>query len=226
MAKRILQVILGVLIIVLLGGGIIYFSSVKTTKDERIFTSEEISKLQEISIDGNFDINVTTSESEEVKCSCTKTKRGFQSYDSGLDSKIENNVLYIVKSYKEEPGFILGGETLKVNIDIPKSYKNKLSLKSELGKINILDSNSENIDCKTTDGNAEISLEKICGNIIVDTHLGNIDLKLPKDEKFNLSANSRLGKVNKNFDANVDSSISEKNINLSSSDGNITISEK
>ncbi|OCA96625.1 DUF4097 family beta strand repeat-containing protein [Clostridium beijerinckii] len=225
MIKRILQGLVVVLILVSLVGGIIFFLPAKTTNEQRIFTSKEISNLKEISLDGDFDVNVTTSESKDTKCTFSKTKRGYVSNEYELESNIENNVLYITTNSKSEPSFVLGGETLNVNIDIPKSYKNKLSIKSKLAKINILNSNSEDIECSTTDGETRISLDKICGNITVDTHLGDIDLKLPKDEKFNLSsAKSRFGKVTNNLDSNVDYSMSEKNINLSSSDGNITIS--
>ncbi len=224
MIKRILQGLVVVLILVSLVGGIIFFLPAKTTNEQRIFTSKEISNLKEISLDGDFDVNVTTSESKDTKCTFSKTKRGYVSNEYELESNIENNVLYITTNSKSEPSFVLGGETLNVNIDIPKSYKNKLSIKSKLAKINILNSNSEDIECSTTDGETRISLDKICGNITVDTHLGDIDLKLPKDEKFNLSAKSRFGKVTNDLDSNADSSMSEKNINLSSSDGNITIS--
>jgi hypothetical protein len=224
MTKRILQVLAVFLILVLLVGGIIYFLPAKTTNEQRLFTSEEISNLQEISLEGNFDVNVTTSDSKEVKCSFSKTKRGYVSNEYELESKIENNVLYVKTNSKKDSGFVIGGEALTLNIDIPKSYGNKLSIKSELSKISILNSKSKDIECNVKDSNIEISLDDICGNINVNAHLGDIDLKLPKDKKFNLSAKSRLGKVTNNLDSNVDSSINEKNINLSSSDGDISIS--
>lgn len=223
MTKRIFKVLIVVLILGLLVGKIIFSLPAKTTNEQRIFSLKEISNLQEISLDGNFDVNVTTSDSKDLKCSFSKTKTGYIYNEYELESRIENNVLYVTTNIKNEMNFVLGGETLSVNIDIPKSYKNKLSIKSKLSKINILNSNSEDIECNTTDGETKISLDKICGNITVNTHLGDIDLKLPKDEKFNLSAKSRLGKVTNNLDSNVDSSISEKNIKLLSSDGNITI---
>lgn len=224
MIKRILQVLVVILVLVTLVGGIIFFLSAKTTNEQRIFTSKEISNLKEISLEGNFDVNVTTSDSKDVKCSFSKTKRGYVSSEYELESNIENNVLYVMTNSKKEAGFVLGGETLSVNIDIPKSYKNKLSVKSRINKINIINSNSEDIDCSSIDGETKISLDNICGNISVNTKLGNIELKLPQDERFNLSANSRLGKVINNLDSNIDSSISGRNINLSSLDGNITIS--
>lgn len=224
MTKRILQVLVVTLILVSLTGGIIFFLPAKTTNEQRIFTSEEISNLQEILLNGNFDVNVTTSDSKDVKCSFSKTKRGYVSNEYELESKIENNVLYVTTKSKNEPSFVLGGEVLTINIDIPKSYQNKLSIKSELGKINILNSKSKDIVCNVEDSNIKISLDEICGNINVIADLGDIDLKLPKDKKFNLSAKSHLGKVTNNLNSNVDSSISEKNINLLSSDGDITIS--
>lgn len=224
MIKRILQVLVVVLVLTSLAGGIIFFLPAKATNEQRIFTSEEIVNLKEISLEGNFNINITDSDSKDIKCSFSKIKRGYVANECEIESKIENNILYVITNSKKEVGFVLGGETLSVNIDIPKSYKNKLSVKSKLNKINIINSNSEDIECSSIDGETKISLDDICGNINVNTHLGDIDLKLPKDQKFNLSAKSRLGKVINNLDSNVDPSISEKNINLSSSDGNITIS--
>ncbi|WP_160686544.1 DUF4097 family beta strand repeat-containing protein [Clostridium sp. C2-6-12] len=226
MTKRILQFILVVLALVSLVMGIILFLSAKTTNEQRIFTSEEISNLQEISLEGNFDVNVTSSDSKEVKCSFSKVKRGYISNEYELESKIENNVLYVKTNSEKASGVVIGSEALILNIDIPKSYENKLSIKSELSKISILNSKSKDIQCNVDDSNIKISLDDICGNINVNANLGDIDLKLPKDQKFNLSAKSHLGKVTNNLDSNVDSSIREKNINLSSSDGDITISGK
>lgn len=224
MTKRILKILVVVLIVVLLIGVIIVFLPAKTTNEQRIFTAKEISNLQEISLVGEFDVNVTTSDSKDVKCSFSKTKRGYVSNEYELESKIENNVLYVTTNSKKEASFVLGGEVLTVDIDIPKSYENKLSIKSKLNKISILNSKSKDIECNAEDSNIKISLDDICGNINVNAHLGDIDLKLPKDKKFNLSAKSRLGEVTNSLDSNVDSSIKEKNINLSSSDGDITIS--
>lgn len=227
MIKKMLQVLLVfMVVIILVGVGVVYFLPPKTINEEKIFTSQEISNLQEISLNGNFDINVTDSDSEDIKCSFSKTQKGYVANEHELESKIENNILYVTTKSKEKFEFVLGGETLSVNIEIPKSYKNKLSIKSKLNKINISSSNSEDIECSTTDGKIEISLDKIYGNISVNTHLGDIDFKLPKDEKFNLSASSRIGKVINNLESNVDPSISDKNINLSASDGTITISGK
>ncbi|WP_027626403.1 DUF4097 family beta strand repeat-containing protein [Clostridium lundense] len=230
MGKKGLKALLVILVVISLGGGIIFFLPAKTTNEQRIFTSEEISNLKEISLNGNFNVNITDSDSKDIKCSFSRTKRGYVANEYGLESKIENNILY-VKTYvktndKSESGFVFGGETLSVNISIPKSYKNKLSIKSKLSKINILNSNSKDIECYVNDSDIEISLDKICGNINVNSHLGDIDLKLPKDEKFNLSASSRLGEVTNNLGSNVDSSIKDKNIKLSASDGDITISGK
>jgi hypothetical protein len=206
MTKRILQVLVVVLVLASLAVGIIFFLPAKATNEQRIFTSKEISNLQEILLDGNFDVNVTTSDSKDVKCSFSKTKRGYVSNEYELENKIENNVLYVTTKSKNEPSFVLGGEVLTIDIDIPKSYQNKLSIKSELGKINILNSKSKDIECNVEDSNIKISLDEICGNINVNADLGDIDLKLPKDQKFNLSAKSRLGKVTNNLNSNVDSS--------------------
>lgn len=221
MIKKILLILVAILVV---GGCVIFSSPAKTDNCEKIFTSKEISNLKEISLDGNFDINITTSDSEVVKCNFFNTKRGFVIGGSEFDSKIENNVLYITTSNKKNIICVVGGETLKVNIDIPKSYQNNLSVKSKLGKINILNSNCKNIKCDTQDGNIKISLDNIWGNITVNSHLGDIDLKLPKDQKFNLSSNSHLGKITNKLASNVDPSLKEKSINVSSSDGNITIS--
>ncbi|MBW6408692.1 DUF4097 family beta strand repeat-containing protein [Clostridium weizhouense] len=227
MIKKMLQILLVfMLVIILVGVGIVYFLPGKTINEEKIFTSQEISNLQEISLNGNFDINITDSDSKDIKCSFSKTQKGYVANGYEIESKIENNVLYVTTNNQKESSVVLGGETLKVNIDIPKSYKNKLSIKSKLTPINISNSNSEDIECSTTDGKIEISLDKICGDISVNTHLGDIDLKLPKDEKFNLSASSRIGKVINNLESNVDSSTSDKHINLSALDGTITISGK
>ncbi|RDY23145.1 hypothetical protein CHF27_009895 [Romboutsia maritimum] len=225
MIKRILQVLLAILVVVSLGWGIVFLLPDRTTNEQRIFTSEEIVNLKEISLNGNFAINITTSDSKEIKCNISKIKKGYVSGDYGLvESKIEDNILYVNEGNKKDIVCIGGGITEKIDIDIPKSYKNKLYIKSKLNKINILNSNSKDIECDVKNSNITISLDDICGNITVNSHLGDINLKLPKDEKFNLSAESRLGKVTNNLSSNVDSSIKEKNINLSSSDSNITIS--
>jgi hypothetical protein len=225
MIKRILQVLLVILVVVSLGGVIAFFLPAKTTNEQRIFTTEEIANLKEISLNGNFTLNITTSDSKEIKCNISKIRKGYVSGDYGLvESKIEDNILYVNEGNKKDIVCIGGGITERIDIDIPKSYKNKLSISSKLSKINILNSNSKDIECDVKDSNITISLDDICGNITVNSHLGDIDLKLPKDEKFNLSAKSRLGKVTNNLASNVDSSITEKNINLSSSDSNITIS--
>lgn len=223
MIKKILIIFCVVLVV---GGGFLFSTSAKTTKDEKTFTSEDISNLKEISVDGDFDTNITTSDSKDIKCSFVKTKKGYVSESYEFHSKIENNVLYINTSDKKSTICVAGGEFLKVNIDIPKSYENKLSVKSKLGKINIVDSNSRDIKCDTKDGDTKISLDNICGNITANSHLGNIELKLPKDQKFNLSTSSHLGKITNELNSNLDSSLKEKNIKLSSSDGNITISAR
>ncbi len=223
MLKKVLVILI---VVLLLGAGGLFLSPSKVDSSERIFTSKEISNLKEISLNGDFDVNITTSDSKDIKCSFSKSKIGFVIGDSKFQSNIENDVLYVTKSGTKNLICIGGGETLKLNIDIPKNYKNKLSIKSVLSKVNILNSNSKDIQCDVKDSNIKISLDSICGNIAVNSNLGNIDLKLPKDEKFNLSAKSRLGEITNNLDSNVDSSISEKNILLSSLDGNITISGK
>lgn len=224
MTKKLLKVLLGIVAVALvMGAGIIYFLPTKTSNEEIIFSSDKIATLKEISLDGNFDVNITTSDSKDIKCSLAKVKRGYVSNDYELESKIENKILHIKTNNHKESVFVLGGETLSLNIDIPKIYKNKLSVKSKLTSINILNSNSEDIECITTDGKINISLDKICGNVTVNTHLGDVNLKLPKDEKFNLSAISRIGKVINDLDFNVDSSIKNKNIKVTASDGTISI---
>lgn len=224
MTKKLLKVLLVIVAVALvMGAGIIYFLPTKTSNEEIIFSSDKIVTLKEISLDGNFDVNITTSDSKDIKCSLAKVKRGYVSNDYELESKIENKILHINTNNHKESVFVLGGETLSLNIDIPKTYKNKLSVKSKLTSINILNSNSEDIECITTDGKINISLDKICGNVTVNTHLGDVNFKLPKDEKFNLSAISRIGKVINDLDFNVDSSIKNKNIKVTASDGTISI---
>lgn len=224
MTKKRLKVLLAILIVILLVGSSIFFLPTKTTNEQIIFTSDKISNLKEISLDGNFNVNITTSDSKDIKCSFSKTKRGYVANEYELESKIENNVLYVTTNSKNKPNIVLGGEVLTVAIDIPKSYENKLFIKTELGKVNIFNSKSKDIECNVKDGNIKISLNYICGNIRVNAHLGDIDLKLPKDKKFKLSAKSHLGKVTNNLYSNVDSSIKDKNIKLSTSDGNINVS--
>ncbi|KEJ00873.1 hypothetical protein N494_07805 [Clostridium botulinum A2B7 92] len=223
MIKKI-TLILGIVLVI--GGGAIFASSSSNTSEEqKIFTSDKITNLQSISLEGNFDINVTTSDSNDIKCKFIKTRKGYMNGSSKLNSSIENNILTITTNAPKDAICIGGSETLKLDIDIPKRYKNKLFIKSKLNKINILNSNSKNIQCNTQDSNIKISLDNICGDIAVKSNLGNIDLELPKDQKFNLSANSHLGKITNKLASNVDSSLKEKVINLSSSSGNITISQ-
>lgn len=223
--KRILQLIIVILVVVSVGIGIIFLLPDNITNEQRIFTQEEIENLKEISLNGNFTINVTTSDSNDIKCNISRVRKGYVIGDyESVENKIEDNILYVNEGNKKDIVCIGGGVSEKIDIDIPKSYKNKLSIKSKLNKVNILNSKSKDIDCDVKNSNITISLDDICGNINVNSHLGDIDLKLPKDEKFNLFAQSRLGKVTNNLESNVDSSIKEKNINLSSSDSNIIIS--
>ncbi|MGO5065621.1 DUF4097 domain-containing protein [Clostridium sporogenes] len=210
-------------IVLVIGGGAIFAVSSNTSEEQKIFTSDKITNLQAISLEGNFDINVTTSDFNDIKCKFIKTRKGYVNGSLKPNCNIQNNVLTV--STNSSRGMILGYETLKLDIDIPKRYKNKLFIKSKLNKINILNSNSKNIVCNTKDSNIKISLDNICGNITVKSNLGDIDLKLPKNQKFNLSANSRSGKITNDLAPNVDHSLKERAINLSSSSGNITISE-
>lgn len=221
MTKKILLILL---IIVMIVGGTAYFLPAKITNEEKAFTLEEISNLKEISISGNFAVNITASDSKEIKCSFSKMKKGLVIDGSSLiESKIENNVLYINEDKKEYPICFGGGITKIVNIDIPKDYQNKLSIKSELNKVNILNSNSKDINCEVKESDITISLENISGNITAKSYLGNINLKLPKDQNFKLSANCSLGEIDNKLTSNVDSSLKDKSINLDAIQGNITI---
>lgn len=218
-------VLLGLIILAIIGGAIIYFLPSKSTSEKRIFTSKEIAGLKGISINGNFALSITASDSEDIECSFTKIKKGFVIGDSALiESKIENNILYVNDGDKKNMVCIGGAITERVNIYIPKSYQNKLSVKSKLSKISILNSNSRDINCDVKDSDIAISLDKICGRVSVSTNLGDIDLKLPKDQKFNLSAKSNLGDIKNKLTSNVDSSITDKYINLATDDGDIKIS--
>ncbi|AZV57805.1 DUF4097 family beta strand repeat-containing protein [Clostridium sp. AWRP] len=221
MIKKVLLIFVAILAV---AGGILFFSPAKAEDSQRIFTSKEISNLEEISLNGDFDVNITSSDSRDIQCSFSKLKKGFVFGTYNFEANIENNVLNVTSDSKIGTFCIGGCENLRLNIDIPKSYKNKLYIKSKLSKVNILNSNSKDIQCDVHDSNIKISLDNICGNITVNSNLGNINLKLPKDEKFNLSAKSHMGEVTNNLASNVDHSLKEKNINLSSSDGNITIS--
>lgn len=218
------KILLMLLIIVMIVGGIAYFLSAKTTKEKKVFTLEEIANLKEISISGNFVVNITASDSKEIRCNFSKMKKGLVIDSSSLiESKIENNVLYINEDKKEYPICIGGGITKIVDIDIPKDYQNKLSIKSELNKINILNSNSKDINCDVKESDITISLENISGNITAKSYLGNINLKLPKDQNFKLSANCNLGEIDNKLTSNVDPSLTDKCINLDATQGNINI---
>lgn len=221
------KILLMLFIIVMIVGMLVYFLPARTTNEERVWTSEEILNLKEISISGNFVINITTSDSKDIKCSFTKTKNGYVIGDSELiEGKIDNNILYINESNRKNLICIGGSITERIDIDIPKSYQNKLSIKSELSKINISNLNSKDINCDVKDSDITISLENLCGNIDIKSNLGNINLKLPKDQKFNLAANSHLGNIDNKLISNVDSSLTDKCITLTTDDGNITINEK
>lgn len=222
MKKKILLTSLISLVII---GCIVYFWPAKGTNEKRVFTWKEISSLKEISVGGNFAINITTSDSDDIKCNFTKVKKGLVIGDSGLiESKIKNNILYIKDGNKKNLICIGGGITERVDIYIPKSYENKLSVKSQLSKINILNSNSKDINCDVKDSDIEISLNNICGKVNVKSSFGDIDLRLPKDEKFKLSTNSRSGEIHNKLNSNVDRSLTDKSINLNTLDGDITIS--
>lgn len=225
MRKKILLMLL--LISVVIIGIISYFLPAETTNEKRVFTSKEISNLKEISINGNFIVDIATSASEDITCDFTKIEKGFVIGDAGLiESKIKGNILYVNDDNKKNMICIGGGITERVHIYIPKSYQKKLSVKSQLSKINILNSNSKDINCDVKDSDITISLDDICGNVNVKSGLGDIDLKLPKDQKFNLSTNSRLGEIENKLNSNVDSSLKDKSINLTTLEGNITISGK
>lgn len=219
------KVLLIFVLILAVAGGILLFSPTKAENSQRIFTSKEIENLKEISLDGDFDVNITASDSKDIKCNFSKAQKGFVFGAYNFESGIENDVLNVTLSSKIGTVCLGGYERLSLNIDIPKSYKNKLSIKSKLSKIKIVNSSSKDIQCDVHDSNIKISLNNIGGNITVNSNLGNINLKLPKDEKFNLSAKTHMGKVTNNLDSNVDHSLKEKNINLLSSDGDINISE-
>ncbi|AWI04481.1 hypothetical protein B9W14_08245 [Clostridium drakei] len=222
MIKKVLLIFVLILVV---AGGILLFSPTKAENSQRIFTSKEIENLKEISLDGDFDVNITASDSKDIKCSFSKVQKGFILGAYNFESGIENDVLNVTSSSKIGTVCFGGYEGLSLNIDIPKSYKNKISIRSKLSKIKITNSSSKNIQCDVHDSDIKISLNNICGNITVNSNLGNINLKLPKDEKFNLSAKSHMGKVTNDLDSNVDHSLKEKNINLLSSDGDINISE-
>lgn len=219
------KILLMLLISVVIIGAILYFLPAKTISEKRVFTSKKISNLKEISINGNFNINITTSDSEDVKCNFTKIKKGCVIGDTGLmESKIKDNILYVNDDNKKNMICIGGGITKRVDIYIPKSYQNRLSVKSQLSNINILNSNSKDINCDVKDSDIAISLDNICGNVNVKSSLGDIGLKLPKDQKFNLSTNSRLGEIDNKLNSNVDTFLTDKSIKLTTLEGNITIS--
>lgn len=129
--KKILA-ILGMILVI--GGVCLVFLPTKTYSSERSFNSAKISNLKKISVSGKFDVNVTISNSNNIKCRFSTTKSGFVKGEPQFGCKIENNVLYITTNSKVDSVCILGSESLKLDINIPKDYEKKLFINKKLSK--------------------------------------------------------------------------------------------
>jgi|GEM_PF-6803434 len=129
--KKIL-VILGMLLVI--GGACLVFLPPKTYSSERSFNSAKISNLKKISVSGKFDVNVTILNSNNIKCKFSTTKSGFVKGEPQFESKIEDNILYITTNSKVDSVCILGSQSLKLDINIPKGYEKKLFINKKLSK--------------------------------------------------------------------------------------------
>ncbi len=149
----------------------------KNTTDQSIIYSDQLSKIYELEIKSTSYISITTSDSKDLKISLSgESKFLFPSDSPKLTSKIENGNLLISNSIADKKDSTIGVYHLILKIDIPKTFKNKIFVKSKNGPINIENTHSNNIECNSESGDIKISTIKMPMSINATAQKGNIEL--------------------------------------------------
>jgi DUF4097 and DUF4098 domain-containing protein YvlB len=179
--------ILGLFLFVggLVGNAILYATgndAILNTKDYKkteTFNSSEFDNIFINSKEHGADINIVTTDSNEVKVVMEgKIPLGVKE-KSSLESRVFNNTLFIepisfFKSKRNQIKFNINGD-LKINIYIPNKVFDDFSIQSQVGRINVQDINVNMLKIDSETG--RITVNRVTAqDSVITSHVGKIDL--------------------------------------------------
>ncbi|MDF2947232.1 MAG: hypothetical protein K0S51_1911 [Bacillales bacterium] len=179
--------ILGLFLFVggLVGNAILYATgndAILNTKDYKkteTFSSSEFDNIFINSKEHGADINIVTTDSNEVKVVMEgKIPVGVKE-KSSLESRVFNNTLFIepisfFNSKRNQIKFNINGD-LKMNIYIPNKVFDDFSIQSQVGRINVQDINVNMLKIDSETG--RITVNRVTAqDSVITSHVGKIEL--------------------------------------------------